>query len=127
MGHRAPVRQEAGGPGDIHGLRVEVLAKPVKAAGEEFVIDRVVQGRGGGSPPFKLEGAFAPSAAKEFPAGTFRVDLAQPLANLAFYCLEPQASDGFVGWGVFEDWLKSVGADKKSVVFPVYKYFKISE
>jgi hypothetical protein len=110
-----------------HGLRVDVLAKPVKASGEEFVIDRVVQGRGGGSPPFKLEGAFAASAAREFPAGTFRVDLAQPLANLAFYCLEPQAADGFVGWGVFENWFKSVGADKRSVVYPVYKYFKIIE
>ena len=32
---------------------------------------------------------------KEFPEGTFRVDLAQPLANMAFYCLEPQAADGF--------------------------------
>ena len=78
-------------------------------------------------PPFKLEGAFAASASKEFPAGTFRVDLAQPLANLAFYCLEPQAADGFVGWGVFESWLKSVGSDKRSVVYPVYKYFKIKE
>ena len=75
----------------------------------------------------KLEGGFAASPLKEFPAGTFRVDMAQPLANLAFYCLEPQAADGFVGWGVFEDWFNSVGADKRSVVYPVYKYFKIIE
>jgi len=110
-----------------HGVRVDVLSKPVKATGEEFVIDRVVQGRGGGSPPVKLEGGFALSPAKEFPAGSFRVDLAQPLANLAFYCLEPQAADGFVGWGVFDEWLRSVDAGKRSVVYPVYKYFKIEE
>jgi hypothetical protein len=111
----------------MHGVKVEVLAKPVKAAGEEFVIDRIVQGRGGGSAPVRIEGGFAPSPAKEFPAGTFRVDMAQPLANTAFYCLEPQAADGFVGWGVFDAWFKSVGADKRSVVYPVYKYFKVLE
>ncbi len=110
-----------------HGVRVEVLAKPVKASGEEFVIDKVVVGRGGGSAPIRIEGAFAPSPAKDFPVGTFKVDLAQPLANLAFYCLEPQAADGFVGWGVFDAWFRTVGADKRSVVYPVYKYFKLAE
>jgi len=111
-----------------HNVKVEVLAKPVKAAGEEFVVDRIVQvqGRGGG-PVTKLEGGFAPSPAKEFPAGTFRVDLAQPTANVAFYCLEPQAADGFVGWGVFDAYLKSIGAGARSVVYPIYKYFKISD
>jgi len=110
-----------------HGVKVEVLAKPIKVSGEEFVIDRVVQGRGGGSPAIKLEGGFAPSPVKEFPAGTFRVDMAQPLANTAFYCLEPQAADGFIGWGVLDAWFKSVNADKRSVIYPVYKYFKILE
>ena len=61
------------------------------------------------------------------PDGTFRVDLAQPCANAAFYCLEPQAADGFAGWGVFDAYFKSVGADKHSIVYPVYKYFKILE
>jgi hypothetical protein len=75
----------------------------------------------------KLEGGFAKSAVKEFPAGTFRVDMAQPMANLAFYCLEPLAADGFVGWGVLDSYLKSIGADKRSVVYPIYKYFKILE
>jgi hypothetical protein len=110
-----------------HNVRVEVLAKPIKVTGEEFVVDRIIQGRGGNAPPLRLEGGFAPSPVKEFPAGTFRVDLAQPCANVAFYCLEPQAADGFVGWGVFDAWLKSAGADKRSVVYPVYKYFKILE
>jgi len=112
-----------------HNVKVEVLAKPVKAAGEEFVVDRVVpgQGRGGGGPVTRLEGGFSLSTAKEFPAGTFRVDLAQPAANVAFYCLEPQAADGFVGWGVFDAHLKSLGAGAHSVVYPVFKYFKISE
>jgi hypothetical protein len=108
-------------------VKVEVLAKPVKASGEEFVIDKVGQGRSGGYNMIKLDGGFAPSPAREFPAGTFRVDMAQPMANLAFYCLEPQAADGFVGWGMFDAYLKSLVVDKRSVVYPIYKYFKILE
>ena len=110
-----------------HNVKVEVLAKPVKAAGEEFVVDKVGQGRSGGYSMIKLDGAFAPSPVKEFPAGTFRVDLAQPLANVAFYFLEPQAADGFAGWGVFDEYFKTSGADKRSVVYPIYKYFRILE
>jgi len=69
----------------------------------------------------KLEGGFAKSPAKEFPAGTFRVDMAQPMANVAFYCLEPQAADGFVGWGVFDSYLKSIGGDKSSIFYQIYE------
>jgi len=108
-------------------VKVEVLTKPVKASGEEFVIDKVGQGRSGGYNMIKLDGGFAPSPVREFPAGTFRVDMAQPMANVAFYCLEPQAADGFAGWGVFDAHLKSLGVDKRSVVYPIYKYFKILE
>jgi len=110
-----------------HNVKVEVLAKPIKVAGEEFVVDKVGQGRAGGYNMIKLEGGFAKSPAKEFPAGTFRVDMAQPMANVAFYCLEPQAADGFVGWGVLDAYFKSASADKRSVVYPIYKYFKILE
>ena len=46
---------------------------------------------------------------KEFPAGSFYVDMAQPMANAAFYYLEPQARDGFVGWGVMDDVLRHSG------------------
>jgi hypothetical protein len=110
----------------LHGVRVETLSKPLKVSGEEFVVDKIVRGRGGYA-LVKLEGGFAPSPAKEFPAGTFRVDLAQPLANVAFYCLEPQAADGFVGWGVLDDYFREAGAEGRSVVYPVYKYFKVLE
>ena len=74
-----------------------------------------------------LEGGFAASQVKEFPAGTFHVDMAQPAANTAFYCLEPEAKDGFVGWGVLTEYLRSIGVDQRSIVYPVYKYFKILE
>ena len=110
-----------------HNVKVEILAKPVKAEGEDFVVNRLVKGMKGGFNMTTLEGEFAKSPAKEFPAGTFRVDMAQPTANVAFYCLEPQTADGFVGWGVLDSYLKTVGTDKRSIVYPIYKYFKIVE
>jgi hypothetical protein len=108
-------------------VKVEVLEKSVRATGEEFVIDKVKKGPTGGFQMVTLEGTFRKSSSKKFPPGTFHVDLAQPLANMAFYCLEPQAADGFVGWGVLDSYLKSIGADKRRAVYPVYKYFKILE
>ncbi len=53
--------------------------------------------------------------------------MAQPLANMAFYCLEPQVGDGFVGWNLLNDYLNTLGAEKHSVVYPIYKYLKIIE
>jgi hypothetical protein len=111
----------------IHNVRVEVLTKPVVVSGEEFVIDKVGQGQGDGYAMIKLDGGFARSPRKEFPAGTFHIDMAQPMANVAFYMLEPQAADGFVGSGVFDAVFRDLGADRRSVVYPVYKYFKILE
>ena len=110
-----------------HNLNVEALTKAVKAAGDEFVVDRLVKARRGGFNMTSLEGGFARSPVKEFPAGTFRVDLAQPLANLAFYCLEPQAADGFAAWGLLDGYLKAAGVDKRSVVYPIFKYYRIIE
>jgi hypothetical protein len=110
-----------------HNVKVEVLENPVKVMGEEFIIEKM-----GKLPPsrrigpmVKLEGEFRNVQEKTFPAGTFHVDMAQPLANLAFYLLEPQAADGFVGWGVFDDFLKAVKAGQGNVAYPVCKYFKI--
>ncbi len=111
----------------IHNVKVETLSGPVRAEGEEFVIGRMGTVRGGGGATTKLEGAFAPMALREFPAGTFRVDMAQPMANAAFYLLEPQAADGFAGSGVFDDHLKTIGVEKRSVAYPVVKVFKVPD
>ena len=68
-----------------------------------------------------LDGSFSPVLMQEFPAGSFVVDMAQPMANAAFYFLEPQARDGFVGWGLLDDALKTLGAAERPVVYPVFK------
>lgn len=109
----------------IHNIRVEVLDEPIKVSGEEFVIDRLESVRKGGYPMTVLHGGFYSSSEKEFPSGTFKVDLAQPLANVAFYCLEPEVGDGFVGWNLLNDYLKALGVEIHSVVYPIYKYLKI--
>ncbi|MCW4050072.1 MAG: hypothetical protein NWE89_10100 [Candidatus Bathyarchaeota archaeon] len=48
--------------------------------------------------------------------------MAQPLANVAFYCLEPEVGDGLAGWNYMNGYLKSRGAPGNSVVYPVFKY-----
>jgi hypothetical protein len=111
----------------IHNIQVEVLDKPVTVSGEEFVIDKLESIRKGGYPMTQLHGGFFNSAEKEFPAGTYKVDLAQPLANMAFYCLEPEVGDGFAGWNMLNDYLKVLGVETHSVVYPIYKYLKIIE
>jgi hypothetical protein len=111
----------------IHGIKVDVLDKPIKVQGEEFVIDNLIKLRRGGYEMTKLQGGFFTGSEKEFNAGTFHVDMAQPLANLAFYCLEPEVGDGFVGWGLFSDYLEELGVKKRSIVYPVFKYLQIVE
>jgi len=104
-----------------HNIKVQALEAPRRVEGEEFKIDKMRKVRTGGYEMTVLDGTFAPLATKEFPAGAFYVDMAQPMANAAFYYLEPQARDGFVGWSVLDDKLRAIGADKGAVVYPIFK------
>jgi zinc carboxypeptidase len=104
-----------------HDIRVQALDKPMRAEGESFRIERMRKVRSGGYEMTVLDGAFSELQTREFPAGTVMVDMAQPMANAAFYYLEPQARDGFVGWNVFDERLKSLGADKGPVLYPIFK------
>lgn len=105
-----------------HNIRVTVTDTITRVEGEQFVIDNMRKVRSAGYDMTTLGGAFEKVATREFPAGSFYVDMAQPMANAAFYYLEPQARDGFVGWWVFDDILKSLSAgEKPGVVYPVFK------
>lgn len=105
-----------------HNIKVTVLDKTMRVEGEQFLIDKMRKVRSAGYDMTTLDGAFEKVAAREFPAGSFYVDMAQPMANAAFYYLEPQARDGFVGWWVLDEHLKSIGAgDKPGVVYPIFK------
>ncbi|MBT8395903.1 MAG: hypothetical protein KJN92_03005 [Gemmatimonadetes bacterium] len=105
-----------------HNIEVEVLEEPMRAEGEEFVVDGMRKVGRGGYQMTVLDGGFFESSIREFPVGTFFVDMAQPMANAAFYFLEPQARDGMVAWWVLDELLREMGAEKHPVVYPIFKY-----
>jgi hypothetical protein len=111
----------------IAGLKVDVLAGPVQARGEEYLITRLSHERSGGYDMTVLEGAFASIESKTLPAGTYLLDMAQPLANMAFYALEPEVGDGFIGWNLLDDYFKALGVNERSIVYPVFKYLELLE
>jgi hypothetical protein len=83
------------------------LSKPASMVVEEFRIDSSTTA----TSTFQnhnertLTGAWTP-AQREVPAGTLRLDMAQPLARLAFYLIEPRSDDGLVDWNLLDDALK---------------------
>jgi hypothetical protein len=111
----------------IMGLKVQSLDNPVKASGEEFLIDSMTHVRQGGYDMTVLDGYFIKLSSKDIPAGTYILDMAQPLANLAFYALEPQVGDGFVGWNILDDYLLALGVNKRKISYPVFKYFTYTD
>jgi hypothetical protein len=104
-----------------HNVTVRALDRATQFDGEAFSISTIRKVRRSGYDMTTLDGAFSTQQAREFPAGTYVVDMAQPMANAAFYYLEPQARDGFVGWGVLDRWL-SAGSE-----YPVFKYRRQSK
>jgi hypothetical protein len=106
---------------EAQGITVEVLDRPMRAAGEQFAISSWRTERVRGYDLGRLDGGFV-EAERTFPAGTYFVDMAQPMANAAFYYLEPRSADGFVGWWVMDEALRMVGAHAGPAVYPVFKF-----
>jgi hypothetical protein len=104
-----------------HNIRVTTTSRSMVVEGEEFLIERMRKVRRGGYEMTTLDGAFTPLKVREFPVGSFYVDMAQPMANAAFYYLEPQARDGFVGWSVLDGHLRLMGAGKGATTYPIFK------
>ncbi len=111
----------------IHNIKVETISRPLVAEGEEYIIDSIEKERRWGYDMTVLKGDFVSVNRYPISAGSFLVSLDQPLANLAFYCLEPEAADGFVGWGLFDDYFKSQEAAGKKISFPIFKYFRLHQ
>lgn len=108
------------------GVKVEKLTKNKRATGESFEASSMKLS----NRPFEkhkmatLEGEFKP-ATKRFKKGDYWIDLAQPLANLIFYMLEPQSDDGLVNWNFFDNYFTENGIAEKPVEYPIFKYFEI--
>jgi hypothetical protein len=105
----------------LHNVKVRTLNASMRAEGETFTVEKMRTVKSSGADMTVLDGRFSTPATVEFPAGTFYVDMAQPMANAAFYYLEPQARDGFVGWGVLDEALRTLGAGGRAFMYPIFK------
>ncbi len=110
-----------------HGIVIEKLASSAKIEAERFIITglkpatRLNQGHYTNT----LSGRYE-VVTTEFPAGTFVIRTAQPLANVAAYLLEPESNDGLVFWNFFDKYLvPQWGAGFNT--FPVYRVLNRTE
>ena len=91
-----------------HGITVERLTAPATLEVESFTVTgmqaatRLNQGHYTNT----VEGEYA-TGEVAFPAGTFYVSTAQPLANVTAYLLEPESDDGLLFWNFFDKYLAS--------------------
>jgi len=85
-----------------HGVRVEAIPAGATMPVEEFRISRttVTPRAFENHQERTVEGEWAP--AEHDVGGAFRVPMAQPLARLAFYLLEPRSNDGLATWNVVD-------------------------
>ncbi len=105
-----------------HGVTLELLSNNEVFNGEVFVVNKIgkqsfVQNNHRNS---ILEGEFE-AAQREFGAGDFYIPLNNPLGNLTFYLLEPQADDGLAYWNFFDQFLESRLEQLETVEYPVFK------
>ena len=107
----------------MENIKVDTLKAPLTVSGQEFIVDSLYRQRWYGFTMTRLNGRFVRIDRRTFPAGTFLVDMAQPSANLAFFCLEPQTPDGFSGWGFLDPYMPRPSPDSRPPVYPVFKYF----
>ena len=109
-----------------HGAKVTQLTKNISATGEAFTVRKIIKSRSVFEKHniLSIDGEFT-AATKKFKKGDFIVDLAQPLANLIFYLLEPQSDDGLVTWNFFDEYFENNGIKDSTVEYPIFKYFEI--
>jgi hypothetical protein len=109
-----------------HGIRVEKLGKKSRIEAEEFIISKFTKAQRasyGNHNTVSVEGVFKAGMVSA-DAGSYYVDMRQPLAWLIFYMLEPQSDDGLLFWNYFDDYLLPRGIEKGGIAYPVLKITK---
>jgi len=98
-----------------HGVRAAPLPRAATLRIEEFQITgSALAQEFQGHKERTLQGTWV-AAERELPAGTIRIDMAQPLARLAFYLIEPRSDDGMVDWNILDE---AIGDAK---IFPIVR------
>jgi hypothetical protein len=110
------------------GVKVDTFTQSGTMKVDAFIVDKYNRS------PRKFEGHFMASAegkfqlgGTKFQPGDFIVDMAQPLANLIFYMLEPQSDDGLLTWNFFDTYFDKNGVNTQPVEYPVYKFYVLPE
>jgi hypothetical protein len=109
-----------------HGIKVLSLQKKSRIEAEQFNITKYTRAQRpsyGNHNTVTIEGNFTTKTAI-VQAGSYYVDMRQPLAWLIFYMLEPQSDDGLLFWNYFDDYLLPKGVEKGNVSYPVLKLIK---
>lgn len=111
-----------------HGVNVETLGKSITITGEVFMIEKFEKAKQAfqGHAMAQADGKFV-TVKRKFNKGDFRVDLAQPLANLIFYLLEPQSDDGLLTWNFLDEYIEKNKVENQPVEYPVFKYVNKSK
>jgi dipeptidyl-peptidase-4 len=109
-----------------HGIIVTTIKKKTRIEAEEFLItkySRAPKPSYGNHNTVTVDGTFA-NRSVYADAGSYYVDMRQPLAWLIFYMLEPQSDDGLLLWNYFDDYLIPRGVEKGNLPYPVLKLLK---
>jgi murein tripeptide amidase MpaA len=111
----------------LHGIKIEKLTSEQDLMVDNFIITSLKpsESLNQGHYTHTIEGIFRPERIK-FPEGTYLVRMAQPLARLAAYLLEPKSNDGLVVWNYFDKYLVPQW-DPGFNPFPVYKLMKSAD
>lgn len=99
-----------------HGITVEELTDNFQSEVEGFAITDVKKAARAfqGHAEVRLKGAWRKETVA-FPAGSFLVRTATPLAALIFYLLDPESDDGLVNWNFLDEVLS------KGNLYPLYR------
>jgi hypothetical protein len=91
-----------------HGIRLERLTTEQRLPIEQFTMETstVTEREFEQHRERTTTGRYAAVEAS-VPAGTWRVDMTQPLARLAFYLLEPRSNDSLLTWNVLDETLRT--------------------
>ncbi len=107
-----------------HGITVEKLKRPVQLEVEKFLIEEIksMERAYQGHHLNTVKGKYV-TEEMEFPEGTLFIPLAQPLANVASYLLEPESDDGLLVWNFFDHVIVPQWG-RGTQVYPVYRLMK---